>query len=71
MGSVGWFMSKGIADEEVIEAVRKHEPAATREVAEQLDIAHQSADYRLRNLREEGRVRSKKVGRELIWMLTD
>lgn len=64
-------MSKGISDEEVLEAVRTHEPAGTREVAENLGIARQSADYRLRNLEEEGRVKSKKIGRELVWMSID
>lgn len=64
-------MSKGITDEEVLNAVRKREPAGTREVAEELGIVRQSADYRLRNLRDEGRVRSKKVGRELIWMIAN
>lgn len=64
-------MSKGITDEEVLEAVRESEPAGTQEVAEELGIVRQSADYRLRNLRDEGRVRSKTVGRELIWMLVE
>lgn len=34
-------------------------------------MTRQGADYRLRKLREEGRVRSKKAGRELIWMLAE
>lgn len=57
--------------EEFIEAVRANEPAATREVAEDVAVTRQAVDYRLRQLRDEDRVRSKKVGRELVWMLTD
>jgi predicted transcriptional regulator len=62
-------MSKGITDQEVLEAVKQHEPAATREVGEALGIVRSSADYRLRQLRDEGMVKSKKVGRELVWMI--
>jgi len=55
--------------EEVVDAVREHEPAATKEVAEELDMARQSADYRLRKLKEEGRVEGKMVGNSLVWMV--
>jgi predicted transcriptional regulator len=54
-------------DEEVLDAVRKHEPAGTKEVADELGIARQSADYRLRHLLDEGRVSKKKVGNSLVW----
>lgn len=54
-------------DEEVLEAVRTHEPAGTKEVADELGIARQSADYRLRGLLDEGRVSKKKVGNSLVW----
>lgn len=56
-------------DEDVIAAVRAHDPAATSEVAEELGIQRQSADYRLRKLRDEGRVNSKKIGASLVWFL--
>lgn len=59
------------AEEEFIDAVEKHEPAATREVAEEVGVTRQGADYRLRQLEESGHVRSKKVGRELVWMLPE
>lgn len=55
------------SDAEVVAAVRAHEPAATSEVADELDMARQSADYRLRQLREDGRVASKKIGASLVW----
>lgn len=57
--------------EDYLDAVREHEPAATREVAESVGVTRQGADYRLRQLREEGLVRCKKVGRELVWMLVE
>jgi predicted transcriptional regulator len=56
-----------VSDEEILEAVRKHEPAGTSEVGDAVGLARQNADYRLRNLRDEGRVGSKKVGRSLVW----
>jgi predicted transcriptional regulator len=59
------------SDAEVLEAVRAHEPAATSEVADELGIVRQSADYRLRRLQEEDRVASKKIGASLVWFLTD
>lgn len=56
-------------DEEVLAAVRTHEPAGTKEVADELGIARQSADYRLRQLLEKGRVTKKKVGNSLVWFI--
>lgn len=56
------------AEEDVLAAVREHAPAATREVAEAVGFTRQNADYRLRRLADEGKVRRKKVGPTLIWM---
>lgn len=58
-------------DADVLAAVRAHEPAATSEVADELGIARQSADYRLRKLRDAGRVNSKKIGASLVWFSAD
>ena len=58
-------------NEEILEAVRKHEPAGTQEVADEVGTARQSADYRLRQLKESGQVSKKKVGRSLVWSTTD
>lgn len=55
------------SDADVIAAVRKHTPAATSEVGDELGIARQSADYRLRKLADEGRVKKKKIGASLVW----
>lgn len=54
-------------DEEILEAVKEHEPAGTQEIADEIGIARQSADYRLRQLEESGQVSKKKVGRSLVW----
>lgn len=58
-------------DREVLDAVAEHTPAGTAEVAGTLDVTRQAADYRLRRLREEERVRSKKVGGSLIWIAVE
>ena len=57
-------------DEEVLDAVRDHEPAGTSDVADALGCTTQNADYRLRKLRDAGRVEGKKVGQSLVWILS-
>lgn len=59
------------ADTDVLAAVRNHNPAATSEVADDLGIARQSADYRLRKLADEGRVRQKKIGASAVWTVVE
>lgn len=61
-------MSKGIDDEAFLDAITELEPAGTQEVADAIGVERQSADYRLRRLRDEGKVRSKKIGGTLVWM---
>lgn len=53
-------------DEETLAAVRAHEPAAASEVAGEVGTTRQGADRRLRRLRDEGRVNSKKIGASLV-----
>lgn len=60
-------ISKTRTDREVLDAVEEHQPAGTADVAEALGVTRQAADYRLRRLREDGRVDGKKVGGSLIW----
>jgi predicted nucleotidyltransferase len=57
--------------DEYIDAVREHEPAGTKEIADVVGVARQSADYRLRRLEEEGIVTSKKIGNSLAWSLVE
>jgi len=54
-------------DETFLAAVRAHEPAATSEVADEVGVTRQAADYRLRKLRDAGRVNSKKIAASLVW----
>lgn len=68
--SRGRFTSEH-TDGDVLAAVRAHEPAATSEVADELGVTRQSADYRLRRLRDAGRVNSKKIGASLVWFPAD
>lgn len=56
------------AEADILAAVREHAPAATREVADAVGFARQNADYRLRRLEDEGKVRRKKVGPTLVWL---
>ena len=56
---------------EFLTAVRDRAPAATKEVADGVGCTRQNADYRLRQLRADGEVRSKKVGTSLVWLLAD
>jgi predicted transcriptional regulator len=58
-------------DQEFIDAVRNNEPATTKEVADDVGLSRQGADYRLRQLEDRGKVASKKAGHDLIWMLAD
>jgi len=58
-------------EDEILEAVGEHSPAATSEVADAVGCTRQNADYRLRQLEERGLVESKKIGAVLVWTLTD
>jgi len=60
---------EGRSDEDVLDAVAVNAPAATAEVADALGLTRQAADYRLRQLREAGRVESKMIGSALAWSL--
>ena len=57
------------SDADVLDAVRRHEPAGTSDVASELGIARQSADYRLRQLEDREQVTKKKIGRTLAWFV--
>lgn len=59
------------SEREYLDAVRELQPAGTAEVAEHVGVERQSADYRLRKLETDGRVRSKKIGNSLAWLLAD
>ena len=58
-----------VTDDDVVAAVRAHDPAATSEVADAVDVTRQAVDRRLRRLRDDGRVSSKKIGASLAWFM--
>lgn len=75
---MGWESIPTMADsgeryspEVYIDAVREHEPAGTTEIADAVGVARQSADYRLRQLEDQGLVTSKKIGNSLAWSLVE
>lgn len=57
-------------EEDYLDAIREHAPHATTvKIAETVGVTRQGADYRLRQLREEGKVRAEKIGNTLVWSL--
>lgn len=58
-------------DREYLEAVADHEPAGTAEIADVIGVTRQSADQRLRALKDEGKLSSKKIGNSLAWSLAE
>lgn len=59
-------------DDEFLDAARMHEPAGTREVADEVSVTRRGADYRLKKVSDVGSARSKKVGRDpLVRMLAE
>lgn len=57
--------------EKILDAVREHAPASTKEIADAVGCARQNADRRLRELRERGAVASKKIGPALVWWIDE
>jgi 5-methylcytosine-specific restriction endonuclease McrA len=57
--------------EEYFDAIRANAPASTKEIADAVGVTRQGADYRLRQLEEDGKVESKMVGNSLLWQLVD
>ena len=58
-------------EEDYFHAICEYSPATTSEIAKAVGVTRQGADYRLRRLREEGKVESQMVGNSLIWTLVD
>ncbi len=58
-------------DSEFRDAVSELEPASTSEVADAVGCPRRTADYRLKQLRDEGAVESKMAGNSLIWFLSE
>jgi len=58
------------SDEQFLSAIRGGNQTTT-EIADEVGISRQGADYRLRQLRDDGVVTAEKVGNTLIWSLSD
>jgi predicted HTH transcriptional regulator len=58
-------------EEDYLEAIRAHSPASTTEIAEEVGVTRQGADYRLRQLEEDGKVKSMMKGNSLLWTLEE
>jgi hypothetical protein len=56
-----------VDDEKILDAVAEFEPAGTVDIGEAVGLARQNADYRLRQLRNDARVKSMKIGGTLVW----
>jgi predicted transcriptional regulator len=54
-----------------IDAIREHTPTSTSEIADAVGVTRQGADYRLRQLEEDGKVTSKMVGNSLVWIIAE
>lgn len=54
-------------DSEFIAAVRKHDPASTQEIADEIGIHRRSAHHRLDALVDNKQIDKKKVGNSLVW----
>lgn len=57
-------------DDEFVSAVKEHQPASTKEVAETVGCERQTADYRLRQLADDDSITKKMVGNSLAWSVT-
>lgn len=62
-------ITRRYCDEAFLKAVRKHEPASTKEVADQVGCTRRNADIRLRALEDKEKIRHKMAGKSLIWMI--
>lgn len=63
------LIERSYDDEDFLDAVREHEPATTKEVMDIVGCSRKGALYRLRNLEEEGMLKSKEAGTSLVWMV--
>ena len=57
------------SNEDFYNAVRDHQPASTKEIAEVVGCSRRWAHDRLGELEDDGHVSSKKIGREVAWFI--
>lgn len=56
------------SDQEITDAVYRHTPAGTAEIAEVIGQSRQAAEYRLKHLEKSAPIWSKKVGPTRVWV---
>jgi len=61
------------SDEEVLQAIQDHRAPAvgTGDVADAVGVSRQAADYRLKNLKDDGLIDTELIGQTKIWWLTN
>jgi predicted transcriptional regulator len=57
------------ADADFLDAVEKHNPASTSEVADEVGCTRRNADMRLKKLADKGKVKRKKIAASQVWTL--
>ncbi|WP_092694156.1 FaeA/PapI family transcriptional regulator [Halorientalis regularis] len=58
-------------DEDFLDAVEKHSPASTSEVADEVGCTRRNADMRLKKLADDGKVKRKKIAASQVWTLVE
>lgn len=61
---------KGIPDSRFVDAIQDG-AQTTKEIADAVGVTRQGADYRLRQLRDDGVVTSEKIGNVLVWSVDE
>lgn len=56
-------------DADYIDAVRKHDPASTQEVADEVGVSRPTASSHLKVLAASGDVQKKKIANVLVWSI--
>ncbi|WP_338739369.1 FaeA/PapI family transcriptional regulator [Haloplanus salilacus] len=59
------------SDVDFLDAVAKHTPASTSEVADEVGCTRRNADMRLKKLADEGKVKRKKIAASQVWALVE
>ena len=57
------------SDSDFLDAVEKHAPASTSEVADEVSCTRRNADTRLKKLADNGKVKRKKIAASQVWTL--
>jgi DNA-binding Lrp family transcriptional regulator len=59
------------ADADFLDAVAKHNPTSTSEVADEVGCTRRNADMRLKRLADDGKVKRKKIAASQVWTLVE